>query len=106
MTETQKEQLDRLNLTLFATRIAAKKHDIAQAAVTDEMRQDAMPQAHRWLAFEVEQRSSGYGHCTVSGKCPTDATVEEVEDRFYHWYFGGRDAWVKDGRFGCTIHTD
>jgi len=42
----------------------------------------------------------------VQGTCPLDATVEEVKERFYHEYFGGRGAWVKDGRFGCTIHLD
>lgn len=54
----------------------------------------------------VEQRGNGYGHCTVSGICSPDVTVQDVEKNFYHWYFGGRAAWVKDGRFGCTIHTD
>jgi hypothetical protein len=54
----------------------------------------------------VTQRGSGYGHCTVSGVCSPDVTVEDVKKRFYHWYFGGRGAWVRDGRFGCTIHTD
>lgn len=54
----------------------------------------------------VEQRGNGYGHCTVSGVCSPDVTEEDVKKRFYHWYFGGRNAWVKDGRFGCTIHTD
>lgn len=54
----------------------------------------------------VTQRGNGYGHVTVSGVCSPDVTVKDVEKRFYHWYFGGRDAWVKDGRFGCTIHTD
>ena len=42
----------------------------------------------------------------MRGICSPDVTVEDVKKRFYHWYFGGRDAWVKDGRFGCTIHTD
>ena len=54
----------------------------------------------------VTTRSSGYNNTTVSGVCSPDVTVEDVKKRFYHWYFGGRDAWVRDGRFGCTIHTD
>lgn len=56
--------------------------------------------------MSVTSRSDGYGHCTVSGVCSPDVTVEDVKKRFYHFYFGGRAAWVKDGRFGCTIHTD
>ncbi len=58
------------------------------------------------MQMVVEHRSNGYNNCTVSGVCSPDVTVEDVEKRFYHWYFGGRNAWVKDGRFGCTIHTD
>jgi hypothetical protein len=56
--------------------------------------------------MNVTSRSDGYANTTVSGECSPDVTVEDVKKRFYHWYFGGRDAWVKDGRFGCTIHTD
>lgn len=54
----------------------------------------------------VENRGNGYNHCTVSGVCSPDVTVDDVKKRFYHDYFGGRGAWVKDGRFGATIHTD
>lgn len=54
----------------------------------------------------VTDRSPGYGHTTVSGVCSPDVTVEDVQKRFYHSYFGGRQAWVRDGRFGCVIHTD
>ncbi len=54
----------------------------------------------------VTARSAGYAHVAVRGDCSPDITVEDVKKRFYHWYFGGRDAWVRDGRFGCTIHTD
>jgi hypothetical protein len=56
--------------------------------------------------MEVDTRQPGYAHVTVQGTCGPDVTVEDVRKRFYHWYFGGRDAWVKDGRFGVTIHTD
>ncbi len=54
----------------------------------------------------VTQRSNGYNNVSVSGDCSPDVTVEDIKKRFYHYYFGGRSAWVKDGRFGCTIHTD
>jgi len=54
----------------------------------------------------VTERGQSYGTASVSGVCSPDVTVEDVQKRFYHFYFGGRGAWVKDGRFGCTIHTD
>lgn len=98
------------NLENFARRIVAKKMGLQEdpwgQKLPDDLWQQAIPQAERMLAFEVTQRSHGYNNETVSGTCPADATVEEVKERFYHDYFGGRDAWVKDGRFGCTIHTD
>jgi hypothetical protein len=56
--------------------------------------------------MEVEHRRPGYANVTISGRCGPDVTKEDVEARFYHSYFGGREAWVKDGRFGCVIHTD
>lgn len=54
----------------------------------------------------VENRSNGYAQTTVSGICSPDVTVEDVRKRFYHSYFGGTNAWVRDGRFGCTTFTD
>jgi hypothetical protein len=109
MTE-QEERLYRLNLENFARRIAAKKMDLEGdrfgTTLPDDVWKQSIPEAERWMQFDVTQRSPGYAHVTVSGTCPPDATVKEVEDRFYHYYFGGRNAWVKDGRFGCTIHTD
>lgn len=68
---------------------------------------DATEQTEKTLkTLTVTTRSPGHGHVTVSGDCSPDVTVEDVKARFYHHYFEGRDAWVKDGRFGCTIHTD
>lgn len=56
--------------------------------------------------FVVENRWRGYAHVQIQGRCPRDKTVEDVQKRFYHPYFGGRDAWVKDGKFGVIVHTD
>jgi hypothetical protein len=111
MSEPTKDRLYNLNLENFARRIAAKKlgrddDDHWGAKLSDDEWRQAIPQAERWLQFETTSEERGYGHVTVQGSCPPDATVEEVKERFYHWYFGGRNAWVKDGRFGCTIHTD
>lgn len=54
----------------------------------------------------VTNQEPGYANCRIQGTCSSDVTVEDVHKQFYHWYFGGREAWVKDGRFGCVIHTD
>jgi hypothetical protein len=56
--------------------------------------------------MSVTQWSHGYNNTTIQGVCSPDVTVEDVKKRFYHDYFGGRAAWVSDGKFGCTIHTD
>lgn len=58
------------------------------------------------MQMSVQHRSNGYNNVSINGVCSPDVTEEDVKKRFYHSYFGGRDAWVKDGRFGCTIHTD
>jgi hypothetical protein len=67
--------------------------------------------ADGWTIKETQQmivttRINGYNNVAVSGICSPDVTVDDVKKRFYHDYFGGRDAWVGEGRFGCTIHTD
>lgn len=106
MTEAE---LDKRNIETFARRIAAKKlgrdEPWGQTLSEDEWKQ-GLPEAERWIQFRVTDRGNGYGHVTVQGTCPPDATVDEVREHFYHSYFGGRGAWVKDGQFGCTIHTD
>jgi len=56
--------------------------------------------------MKVTSRSQGYHHVVIVGECDADVTVEDVRRRFYHPQFGGRDAWVTGGRFGCTVHTD
>lgn len=109
-TAQAKDELYKRNEETFARRIAAKKmglqNDPWGSNLPDDLWQQCIPQAQRALSFEVTSRSYGYNNETVGGTCPLDATVEEVKERFYHWYFGGRNAWVKDGRFGCTIHLD
>jgi len=54
----------------------------------------------------VETRRAGYANVTIAGRCGPDVTKADVEARFFHSYFGGREAWIRDGRFGCVIHTD
>ncbi|MBA3576160.1 MAG: hypothetical protein H0W39_00890 [Sphingomonas sp.] len=104
------EELYKRNEETFARAFAAQKMGLVDdpwgQKLPDDLWQQCIPQAQRALSFKVTSTSHGYNHDTVQGTCPIDATVKEVEDRFYHWYFGGRGAWVKDGRFGCTIHND
>lgn len=104
------DDLYKRNVENFARRFAAQKMNLQDdpygRKLPNDLWQQCIPQAERAMSFEVTQRSNGYNHVTVQGTCPIDATVQEVKDRFYHDHFGGRDAWVKDGRFGCVIHTD
>jgi hypothetical protein len=112
--ESRDEEMHKRNVETFARRFAAKEiagvdgseYDPWGQKLPKDVWEQFIPQAERALSFEVKHRSFGYGHETVEGTCPLDATVEEVKERFYHEYLGGRGAWVKDGRFGCTIHND
>lgn len=56
--------------------------------------------------MDVDTEIPGYAHVIVQGTCGPNVTTEDVRRRFYHSYFGGRDEWVRNGRFGVTIHTD
>jgi len=56
--------------------------------------------------IKVESSIPGYAHTRISGSCGQDVTVEDIEKKFYHSYFGGRNAWVRDGKFGVITHTD
>lgn len=54
----------------------------------------------------ITSRSPGYAHVTLHGTYEGPVTVKDIEDRFYHSYFGGRSAWARDGKWGCVVHTD
>lgn len=54
----------------------------------------------------VEWREVGYAHTRLQGSCAADVTVEEIKGKFYDPYFGGRDAWVENGKWGCVRHDD
>lgn len=56
--------------------------------------------------FTILHSSPGYAHTRVSGTYTGDATIEDVGKKFYHPYFGGRDAWCSNGEWGCIIHDD
>lgn len=54
----------------------------------------------------VVNSTRGYAHTRLSGTCGSAVTVEDIRKRFYHPYFGGRDAWVRDGQWGAICHDD
>jgi len=54
--------------------------------------------------FTVTNTTHGYNHDRISGTYTGPVTVKDVEEKFYHYYFGGREAWARDGSFGCVIH--
>ena len=56
--------------------------------------------------FEVTHTERGHAQVTMQGTCTGPVTVKDVEEKFYHSYFGGSGAWVKDGRWGCTRYID
>jgi hypothetical protein len=58
------------------------------------------------ITFEVINREPGYNNVSISGTYTGPATEQHVKDRFYHSYFGGREAWCKDGKWGCVVHID
>lgn len=110
MDATATAELHKRNVEVTARRMAAKKmglrNDPWGVKLPADLWQQCIPQAERAMSFAVTDRVYGYNHTRLQGTCPADATVEEVKDRFYHEYFGGRDAWVRDGKFGCTVHLD
>lgn len=58
----------------------------------------------KWI--EVTNRRPGYAHTQLWGKCSPEVTVEDIEKKFYHPYFGGRGAWVRNGEWGAIRHDD
>jgi len=58
------------------------------------------------INVRVTSREPGYNHVRLTGTCGPAVTVEDIMRRFYHEYFGGRDAWVDSGRWGCVVHID
>jgi hypothetical protein len=56
--------------------------------------------------IEVTWSEPGYAHTKMGGTCGPDVTVEDIEKRFYHDYFGGRGAWVRAGQWGAIRHDD
>lgn len=56
--------------------------------------------------IEIVYRVPGYTHTRLSGICGPEVTVEDIRKFAYHEYFGGRDAWVSNGEWGCVRHDD
>lgn len=47
----------------------------------------------------------GYGTEHLSGTYTGPATAKDVEARFFG-PLGGREAWARDGQWGCVVYTD
>jgi len=58
------------------------------------------------MQITIGSSVQGYCHTRISGSCSEDVTVSDIEERFYDPYFGGRNAWVRDGKFGVIVHND
>lgn len=56
--------------------------------------------------IEVTGSHPGHAHTTLYGTCSSNVTVDDIKRKFYHSYFGGRDAWVRDGQWGAVRHDD
>ena len=58
----------------------------------------------KWI--KVESRTPGYKHTVFTGTCGKDVTMEDIKNKFYHPYFGGRNAQVSNGTWRATSHDD
>jgi len=58
------------------------------------------------VQITIESSHQGHCHTQIYGSCSQDVTVQDIEQRFYDPYFGGRNAWVRDGKFGVIVHND
>ena len=54
--------------------------------------------------IHVDTVEHGYNHTRYGGRCGPEVTIDDIKARYYHPYTGGRDAWVKDGRWGAVEH--
>ena len=54
--------------------------------------------------IHVDSVEHRYNNTKYGGSCGAGVTVEDIKARYYHPYTGGRDAWVKDGRWGAVEH--
>ena len=56
--------------------------------------------------IEITFRENGHAHTRLSGTCAADVTPDDIRERFFNPYLGGRDVWVRDGKWGCIVHND
>ncbi|WP_273455821.1 hypothetical protein [Nevskia ramosa] len=49
---------------------------------------------------------NGHNITTITGNYTGPVTHKDIEKRFYHPYFGGRQATARDGRFSVIVHND
>ncbi len=56
--------------------------------------------------IKTEERTPGWNHIEYRGTCGPDVTVQDIKDKFYHPFFGGRGARVGNGKWFAVRHTD
>jgi len=57
--------------------------------------------------YHVDQTHHGYNHDVLYGHYEgDDPTIEQIEKKFHHYYFGGRGTWIDPltKKFGTTVH--
>lgn len=56
--------------------------------------------------YTVTLWKSQHGHDVIEGTYTGPVTSADVAAKYYHDWFGGRDAVAADGRFSAIRHTD
>lgn len=56
--------------------------------------------------IHITSTQIGYAHTRFEGVYTGPVTVADIKKKIYHPYFGGRDAWCKDGYWGAVRHDD
>lgn len=60
------------------------------------------------VEFKVDRTEHGYNHVRYSGTFTGTATIDDLKKRFYHEYFGGREARINADTktFSVVKHID
>lgn len=60
------------------------------------------------VEFKVERAEHGYNHVRYHGTFTGPATIDDLKKRFYHEYFGGREARLDANlkTFSVVTHID
>jgi hypothetical protein len=56
--------------------------------------------------IKITKIITGHKHTRYEGICGVNVTVEDIKKAIYHPRFGGRGAWVSNGKWGAVRHND